>query len=68
MTVYFNGGLPFHNAVTYIGVLEDSQSGFRKNIFLVAPNVNEIRWINNETIVVNSIEIAIDDTYDFRNE
>ena len=68
ITVYFNGGLIFHNDVTYVGVLEDSKSDLKKNIFLVAPNVKEVRWINNGTIVVNGIEIDIDDTYDFRNE
>ena len=68
LTVYFNGGLIFHNDVTYVGVLEDSNSDLKKNIFLVAPNVKEVRWINNEMIVVNGIEIAIDDAYDFRNE
>ncbi|MCH7322729.1 DUF5412 domain-containing protein [Solibacillus sp. MA9] len=68
ITVYFNGGLIFHNDVTYVGVLEDFNSGLRKNIFLVMPNVKEVRWINNGTIIVNGIEIAIDDTYDFRNE
>lgn len=68
ITVYFNGGLIFHNDVTYVGVFEDFNSGLKKNIFLVMPNVKEVRWENNETIVVNGIEIAIDDTYDFRNE
>ncbi|MEK5068685.1 DUF5412 family protein [Sporosarcina sp. FSL K6-1508] len=68
ITVYFNGGLIFHNDVTYVGVLEDSISGLKKNVFLVMPNVNEVRWINNGTIVVNGTKIAIDDTYDFRNE
>ena len=68
ITVYFNGGLIFHNDVTYVGVLEDFNSGLKKNIFLMMPNVKEVRWINNGTIVVNGIEIAIDDTYDFRNE
>ena len=64
--VYFNGGLILGNDLTYVGVLENSKSGLRKNIFLVAPSVKEVRWINNELIIVNSIEIAIDDTYDFR--
>ncbi|MBO0587716.1 DUF5412 family protein [Sporosarcina sp. E16_8] len=68
ITVYFNGGLIFHNDVTYVGVLQDSKTGLRKNIFLVMPNVKEVRWVNNETIVVNGIEIAIDDTYDFRKK
>jgi len=68
ITVYFNGGLIFHNDVTYVGVLEDFNSGLKKNIFLVMPNVKEVRWINNGTIIVNGIEIAIDDTYDFRDE
>ena len=68
ITVYFNGGLIFHNDATYVGVLENSNTGLRKNIFLVMPNVKEVRWVNNETIIVNGIEIAIDDTYDFRNE
>lgn len=68
ITVYFNGGLIFHNDVTYVGVLEDFNSGLKKNIFLTMPNVQEVRWINNGKIVVNGIEIAIDDTYDFRNE
>lgn len=68
ITVYFNGGLIFHNDVTYVGVLEDFNSGLKKNIFLVMPSVREVRWINNQTIVVNGIEIAIDDTYDFRNK
>ena len=68
ITVYFNGGLIFHNDVTYVGVLEDFNSGLKKNIFLVMPNVKEVRWINNGTIVVNDVEIDIDDTYDFRNE
>ena len=68
ITIYFNGGLIFHNDVTYVGVLEDFNSGLKKNIFLVMPSVKEVQWINNETIVVNDIEIAIDDTYDFRNE
>ena len=68
ITVYFNGGLLFHNDVTYVGVLEDFNSGLKKNIFLVMPSVKEIRWINNETIVVNGIEIAIEDPYDFRND
>lgn len=68
ITVYFNGGLLFHNDVTYVGVLEDFITGLRKNIFLEMPSVKEVRWINNGTIDVNGIEIAIDDTYDFRNE
>ena len=68
ITVYFNGGLLFYNDLTYVGVLEDFNTGLRKNIFLEMPNVKEVRWINNGTIVVNGIEIAIDDTYDFRNE
>lgn len=68
ITVYFNGGLLFHNDVTYVGVLEDFNTGLRKNIFLEMPSVKEVRWINNGTIDVNGIEIAIDDTYDFRNE
>lgn len=68
ITVYFNGGLIFGNDLTYVGVLEDSNSGLRKNIFLVMPNVKEVRWVNNENIVVNDIEIAIDDTYDFRKK
>lgn len=68
ITVYFNGGLLFYNDVTYMGVLEDFNSGLKKNIFLVMQSVKEVRWINNETIVVNGIEIAIDDTYDFRNK
>ncbi|WP_144512879.1 DUF5412 family protein [Bacillus sp. FJAT-22090] len=68
ITVYFNGGLIFHNDVTYVGVLEDFNSGLKKNIFLVMSNVKEVRWESNETIVVNGIEIAIDDTYDFRKE
>jgi hypothetical protein len=68
ITVYFNGGLIFHNDLTYVGVLEDSTSESKKNIFLVSPNVKAVRWVNNEMIVVNGIEIAIDDTYDFRNE
>ena len=67
ITVYFNGGLIFHNDVTFVGVLEDFDSGLRKNIFLVAPSVKEVQWINNGTIVVNGREIAIDDTYDFRD-
>lgn len=68
ITVYFNGGLIFGNDLTYVGVLENSTSDLRKNIFLVAPNVKEVRWINNELINVNGIEIAIDDTYDFRDK
>ena len=68
ITVYYNGGLLIGNDLTYVGVLEDFASGLRRNIFLVAPNVKEVRWINNELIVVNDIEIAIDDTYDFRDE
>lgn len=68
ITVYFNGGLIFHNDVTYVGVFEDSNSGLRKNIFLVMPSVKEVRWANNEMIIVNGIEIAIDDTYDFRRK
>ncbi|MFB5089630.1 DUF5412 family protein [Psychrobacillus sp. PGGUH221] len=68
ITVYFNGGLIFHNDVTYLGVYEDSTSDLKKNIFLVAPSVKDVRWINNEKIFVNGIEIAIDDSYDFRNE
>lgn len=67
ITVYFNGGLIFHNDVTYVGVLEDINFGLKKNIFLVMPNVKEVRWINNEMISVNGIEIAINDTYDSRN-
>lgn len=68
ITVYFNGGLLFSNDVTYVGVLEDSTSDLKKNIFLVAPDVKEVRWLNNEMIVVNGQEISIDDTYDIRNE
>ena len=68
ITVYFNGGLLFHNDITYVGVLEDFNTGLRKNIFLEMPSVKEVRWINNGAIVVNVIENAIDDTYDFRNE
>lgn len=68
ITVYFNGGLIFHNDVTYVGVLEDPERNLTKNIFLVAPNVKEIRWRNNEAIVVNGVEISINDTYDFRDE
>lgn len=68
ITVYFNGGLIFGNDLTYVGVLEDTNTGLRKNIFLVMPNVKEVRWVNNENIVVNDIEIAIDDTYDFRKK
>lgn len=68
ITIYFNGGLLFHNDVTYVGVLDDSTRNLTKNIFLVAPNVKEVRWINNEVITVNGIKIAVDDTYDFRNE
>jgi len=68
ITVYFNGGLLFLNDLTYVGVLEDSNSDIKKNIFLVAPDVKEVRWLNNETIVVNGQEISIDDTYDIRDE
>ena len=68
ITVYFNGGLLFLNDLTYVGVLEDSSSDFKKNIFLVAPDVKEVRWLNNEMIVVNGKEISIDDTYDIRND
>ena len=68
ITIYFNGGLLFHKDVTYVGVLDDSTQNLTKNIFLVAPNVKEVRWINNEVITVNGIKIAIDDIYDFRNE
>ena len=68
ITVYFNGGLLFLNDLTYVGVLEDSTSDLKKNIFLVAPDVKEVRWLNNEMIVVNGQEISIDDTYDIRNE
>ena len=68
ITVYFNGGLLFLNDLTYVGVLEDSNSDTKKNIFLVAPDVKEVRWLNNETIVVNGQEISIDDTYDIRDE
>ena len=67
ISVYFNGGLILGNDLTYVGVLEDSTSDLRKNIFLVAPSVKEVRWINNELIIVNGTEIAIDDTYDFRD-
>jgi hypothetical protein len=68
ITVYFNGGLLFLNDLTYVGVLEDSTSNIKKNIFLVAPNVKEVRWLNNKMIVVNGQEISIDDTYDIRDE
>lgn len=66
--VYFNGGLLFLSDLTYVGVLETSNSDLKKNIFLVAPDVKEVRWLNNEVIVVNGKEISIDDTYDIRNE
>lgn len=65
--VYFNGGV-LGNDLTYVGVLDEPASNLRKNIFLVAPNVKEVRWINNELIIVNGTEISIDDTYDFRDE
>ena len=68
ITVYFNGGLLFLNDLTYVGVLEDSTSDIKKNIFLVAPDVNEVRWLNNKMIVVNGQEISIDETYDIRDE
>lgn len=68
ITVYFNGGLIFLNDITYVGVLEDSTTDLKKNIFLVAPDVTEVRWLNNEMFVVNGKEISIDDTYDIRND
>ena len=68
ITVYFNGGLLFLNDLTYLGVLEDSSSDLKKNIFLVAPDVTEVLWLNDEMIVVNGQEISIDNTYDIRNE
>ena len=67
ITVYFNGGLLFVNDLTYVGVLEDSTSALKKNIFLVA-DVKEVRWLNNERIIVNGHEISIDDTYDIRKD
>lgn len=68
ITVYFNGGLIFFTDLSYIGVLENLTTGKKKNLFLISPNVKEVRWINNEIINVNGMEIAIDDTYDFRYE
>ncbi|MEI4770860.1 DUF5412 family protein [Psychrobacillus sp. FJAT-51614] len=68
ITVYFNGGLIFHTDLSYVGLLENYTTKSKKNIFLVSPNIKEVRWISNEMIVVNGIEIHIDDTYDFRKE
>ena len=68
ITVYFNGGLIFLNDITYVGVLEDSTTDSKKNIFLVAPDVKEVRWLNNEMFVVNGKEMSIGDTYDIRND
>ena len=66
ITVYFNGGLIFFTDLSYIGVLEDITTGTKKNLFLLSPNVKEVKWINNELICVNGMEIKIEDTYDFR--
>lgn len=68
VTVYFNGGLIFYSDITYVGVIENIASDAKRNIFLVASNGYEFRWVDNEHITLNGTTIALNETYDFRNE
>lgn len=69
LTVYFRGGLILHfTDMTYVGVMENLETGEKKNLFIVSPNVGDIRWLDDNTITFNGIRLSIDETYDFRDE
>lgn len=52
--------------MTYVGVLEDLTTGEEKNLFVVPTHVKNVKWLSNEKISVNDLDIPIDRPYDFR--
>lgn len=66
VSIYFNGGLIFYTDMTFVGVLEDINTDFQKNLFIVGNTISDIDWVNNQEISVDGILIPIDEAYDFR--
>lgn len=66
LTIYYNGGLILYTDMTYVGVLEDLITGEEKNLFVVPIHIKNVKWLSNEKISVNNLDIPIDRPYDFR--
>lgn len=67
MPVYFRGGVLFKWDYSFIGVLENLQTGEEKNILWLPPDAFTIEWKDEDTLLVNSSVLQVpEETLDYR--
>ncbi|WP_442594840.1 DUF5412 family protein [Neobacillus sp. D3-1R] len=67
LNIYLYGGVLLKWDYSYIAELEDLTNYKKKNILWLPPELPEIRWLDDNTLLVNEEEVNITkDTFDFR--
>lgn len=67
LTIYLTGGVLLKWDYSYIGVLEDRQTGEEKNVLWLPPDRFMLKWLDEDTILINGKPVTFPGgTKDFR--
>lgn len=67
LTIYLTGGVLLKWDYSFIGVLEDKQTGESKNVLWLPPDRFTLEWLDEDTILINDKPVTFPEgTMDYR--
>jgi len=68
LNVYLRGGIAFHIDYAYVGEIQDFKNNKNHLIFLLPGKDFDVRWIDENHLMLNGKKLNINSIYDFRKD
>lgn len=68
LNIYFRGGVFFYTDYTYVGEVTNLKNNKKQNVFLLPESKHDIKWKDDNTILIDGKELKVNETYDFRHD